>query len=108
MTDNNFLADFATGAKKNIESVALIAANAGLKVLTPERVDKIDNLKLADKLRGAVDKGASSLRVSVAEAKLKAAQEEADAAKEAKKRATVATEAAKAEAAAAKEASEKN
>jgi len=88
MTENNFLTDFAAEAKKNVESVALAAANVGLKVLTPERVEKLDNLKLADKLRGAVDKGASSLRVSVAEANLKAAQEESDAANAAKERAT--------------------
>ena len=82
MTQNNFsLSDFANGAKKNLESVALFAADTGLKVLTPERVAKIDNLKIADKVRGVVDKSADSLRVSVAQAKLKAAQQEADDAK---------------------------
>jgi len=86
MTENKFsLSDLAADAKKGLESAALVVANAGLNVLTPERVQKLDNLHLADKLRGAVDKGAISLRANVTADKLKAAQANADAAAAAKK-----------------------
>jgi hypothetical protein len=81
MTEKSPFSKFVDDAKKSAESVGLIAADAGLKILTPERVQKIDNLKLADRLRGAVDKGADNLRVAVTDTKLKAAQAASDAAK---------------------------
>jgi hypothetical protein len=56
------LTNFIDSAKKTIEAGALSAAEATQKVVTPERVAKVDNLRLGEKFRSTLDKGTNKLR----------------------------------------------
>ena len=70
MTDpQNTLNDALESAKEAISKGALAATELGLNLLTPERVESLDNLELAAKLREGMEKGAAKLREKTAEPK---------------------------------------